>query len=135
MRAKDKARLGAIRLITAAIKQVEVDERIDGLDDGRVASVLQKMLKQRRDSLRQYQSAGRQDLADQEAYEIGIIEAYLPEPMSEAELDAIIETVLQDTGASSPKDMGRVMAELKSQLQGRAELGAVSARVKQRLAQ
>ena len=135
MRAKDKARLGTIRLIGAAIKQVEVDERIDALDDSRVAGVLQKMLKQRRDSLQQYQAAGRQDLADQEAYEIGIIEGYLPEPLSEAELGAIIETVLQETGASSLKDMGKVMARLKSQVQGRADMGAVSARIKQRLAQ
>ena len=135
MRAKDKARLGAVRLIAAAIKQVEVDERIDALDDARVALVLQKMLKQRRDSLEKFQEAKRQDLADQEAYEIGIIEGYLPEPLSEIELNEIIEVVIKETGAVSPKDMGKVMAQLKVLVQGRADMGAVSSQVKRRLAQ
>ncbi len=135
MRAKDKARLGAVRLIAAAIKQVEVDERIDALDDARVALVLQKMLKQRRDSLEKFQEAKRQDLADQEAYEIGIIEGYLPEPLSEIELNEIIEVVIKETGAVSPKDMGKVMAQLKVRAQGRADMGAVSSQVKRRLAQ
>jgi len=134
MRAREKQRLGAIRLITAAIKQVEVDERVEDLDDARVAAVLQKMLKQRRDSLAQYQDAGRQDLADQESYEIAIIEGYMPEPLDENELARLIEAVVQETGASSPRDMGTVMRELKARVQGRADKGALSAKIKQRLA-
>jgi len=134
MRAREKQRLGAIRLITAAIKQVEVDERVEDLDDARVAAVLQKMLKQRRDSLAQYQDAGRQDLADQESYEIAIIEGYMPEPLDENELARLIEAVVQETGASSPRDMGTVMRELKARVQGRADMGALSAKIKQRLA-
>jgi len=134
LRARDKARLGAVRLILAAVKQVEVDERVEPLEDGRVADVLRKMLKQRRDSLQKYQEAGRQDLADQEAFEMGIIEAYLPEPFTEAELDQLIDTVLRETGASSLRDMGQVMGQLKSRVQGRADMGVLSARVKQRLA-
>ena len=134
MRAREKQRLGAIRLITAAIKQVEVDERVEDLDDARVAAVLQKMLKQRRDSLAQYQDAGRQDLADQESYEIAIVEGYMPEPLDENELARLIEAVVQETGASSPRDMGTVMRELKARVQGRADMGALSAKIKQRLA-
>jgi uncharacterized protein YqeY len=134
MRAREKQRLGTIRLITAAIKQVEVDERLDELDDARVATVLQKMLKQRRDSLAQYQGAGRQDLADQESYEIGIIQGYMPKPLDEDEIARLIETLIQETGASSPKDMGTVMRQLKARVQGRANMGALSAKVKQRLA-
>jgi uncharacterized protein YqeY len=134
MRAREKQRLGTIRLITAAIKQVEVDERLDELDDARVATVLQKMLKQRRDSLAQYQGAGRQDLADQESYEIGIIQGYMPKPLDEDEIARLIETLIQETGASSPKDMGTVMRQLKARVQGRADMGALSAKVKQRLA-
>jgi len=134
MRAKEKRRLGAIRLITAAIKQVEVDERVDSLDDTHVLVVLQKMLKQRRDSQVQYLKADRQDLADQEAYEIGLIQAYMPQPLSESELEQLIDTVLQETGASSMKDMGKVMGQVKGRAQGRADMGAVSAKVKARLA-
>jgi len=134
MRAKEKARLGAIRLITAAIKQVEVDERVDSLDDTHVLVVLQKMLKQRRDSQVQYLKADRQDLADQEAYEIGLIQAYMPQPLSESELEQLIDTVLQETGASSMKDMGKVMGQVKGRAQGRADMGTVSAMIKARLA-
>jgi len=134
MRAKEKERLGAIRLITAAIKQVEVDDRVESLDDARVLSVLQKMLKQRRDSQAQYLKANRQDLADQETYEIGIIQAYMPEPLGESELEQLIDTVLQETGASSMKDMGKVMGQVKGRAQGRADMGTVSAMIKARLA-
>ena len=134
MRAKEKERLGAIRLITAAIKQVEVDERVDSLDDTRVLAVLQKMLKQRRDSQAQYLKANRQDLADQEAYEIGIIQAYMPQPLTESALEELIDAVLKETGASSMKDMGKVMGQVKGRAQGRADMGAVCAKIKARLA-
>lgn len=134
MRAREKERLGAIRLITAAIKQVEVDERVDALDDPHVLAVLHKMLKQRRDSQAQYLEANRQDLADREAYEIGIIQAYMPQPLSESELEQLIDTVLQETGAASMKDMGKVMGQVKGRAQGRADMGTVSAKVKARLA-
>jgi uncharacterized protein len=133
MRAKDKLRLGALRLVTAAIKQVEVDSRAE-LDDTAVLSVLEKMLKQRRDSLAQYSAAGRQDLADQESYEIAVIEAYLPEALPVAELQALVAAAVVETGAVSMRDMGKVMALLKPQVQGRADLGAVSALVKEKLA-
>jgi uncharacterized protein YqeY len=135
MRARERQRLGAIRLIIAAIKQVEVDERAGDLDDARVAAVLQKMLKQRRASLAQYRDAGRQDLADQEAYEIALIEGYLPQPLGEDEVARLLEAVIQETGASSPRDMGAVMRRLKDCVQGRTDMGALSAKVKQRLAQ
>lgn len=133
MRAKDKSRLGTLRLVTAAIKQIEVDTR-DELDDPGVLVVLEKMLKQRRDSLQQYSDAGRKDLADQESYEIGIIEAYMPEALPAKELDALIDAAIAETGADSMRDMGKVMGLLKSQVQGRADLGAVSGAVKQKLA-
>ena len=129
MRAKDKQRLGAIRLILAAIKQREVDERIE-LNDGQTLAVLEKMLKQRRESLAQYQSAGREDLAAQEAFEINLIQTYLPTPLSEAELDALIADAIAATGAQSVRDMGKVMALIKDQAQGRADMAAVSAQVK-----
>ena len=132
MRAKDKPRLGALRLVTAAIKQLEVDSRKE-LDDSAVLSVLEKMLKQRRDSLKQYSDAGRQDLADQESYEIAVIEAYLPEALPAAELQALVESAVAETGAASMRDMGKVMALLKPRVQGRADLGAVSAMVKEKL--
>lgn len=135
LRARERQRLGAIRLIIAAIKQVEVDERAGDLDDARVAAVLQKMLKQRRASLAQYRDAGRQDLADQEAYEIALIEGYLPQPLGEDEVARLLEAVIQETGASSPRDMGAVMRRLKDRVQGRTDMGALSAKVKQRLAQ
>ncbi len=134
MRARDKERLAAIRLITAAIKQVEVDERLASIDDIRTLAVLQKMLKQRRDSIAQYTEANRQDLADREAFEVAIIESYLPQPLSDAELEQLVESVLKDTGAESMRDMGKVMAKLKDRVQGRADMGAVSAKVKNRLA-
>jgi uncharacterized protein YqeY len=133
MRAREKSRLGTLRLITAAIKQIEVDSR-DELDDPDVLVVLEKMLKQRRDSLQQYSDAGRKDLADQESYEIGIIEAYMPEALPAEELDALIDAAIAETGADSMRDMGKVMGLLKSQVQGRADLGAVSGSVKQKLA-
>ena len=133
MRAKDKPRLGTLRLVSAAIKQIEVDSRED-LDDAGVLAVLEKMLKQRRDSLQQYSDAGRKDLADQESYEIGIIGAYMPEALSAEELHALIDAAIAETGADSMRDMGKVMALLKSQVQGRADLGTVSGTVKQKLA-
>ena len=129
MRARDKQRLGTIRLILAAIKQLEVDERIE-LNDAQTFAVLEKMLKQRRESLTQYQSAGREDLAAQESFEIEIIQAYLPMPLSEAYLDALIAHAIITTGAQSVRDMGKVMALIKDQAQGRADMAVVSARVK-----
>jgi uncharacterized protein YqeY len=133
MRAKDKPRLGTLRLVTAAIKQLEVDSRAE-LDDTGVLAVLEKMLKQRRDSLQQYSDAGRQDLAEQERYEIGVIEAYMPEALPDEELAALIDAAIAETGATSMRDMGKVMGLLKPQVQGRADLGSVSGAVKQKLA-
>jgi uncharacterized protein YqeY len=133
MKAGDKARLGAIRLIQAAIKQREVDERI-ALDDAQVLSVLEKMLKQRRDSVAQYEGAGREDLAAVERAEIAVIEAYLPAQLSEAELAEAIAGAIAEAGASGPQDMGKVMGLLKGRLAGRADMGKVSAQVKAKLA-
>lgn len=133
MKAGDKPRLGTIRLMQAAIKQREVDERIE-LDDAQVLSVLEKMLKQRRDSVEQYERAGREDLAAVERAEIVVIQDYLPTPLTEAELQAVIEQAVADTGASGPQDMGRVMAAVKTAAAGRADMGQVSASVKRRLA-
>lgn len=133
MKAGDKPRLGVVRLIQAAIKQREVDERIE-LDDAQVQAVLEKMLKQRRDSVSQYDAAGRDDLAEQERFEIGVIQAYLPEPLSEAELDAAVRAVIAETRAAGPRDMGKVMAALKEKVAGRADMQALSARVKTALA-
>jgi hypothetical protein len=132
MKAGDKARLGVIRLILAAIKQREVDERIE-LDDSQVLAVLDKMLKQRRDSIEQYSAAGRQDLADVERFEVDTIQGYLPAALSESEVDALVATAIGDTGATAMSDMGKVMAILRPQVQGRADMGAVSALVKRRL--
>ncbi len=132
MRAGEKPRLAVIRLINAAIKQREVDERIS-LDDAQVTAVLDKMVKQRRESLSHYEQAGRDDLANQETFEIEVIQQYLPEPLGDAELDALINDALTQTGASSIKDMGKVMGILKPQVQGRADMAAVSARIKARL--
>jgi len=129
MRAKDKGRLGAIRLIMAAIKQREVDERIS-LNDVQVLSVLEKMIKQRRESLAHYQSAGREDLAAQEAFEIAVIQSYLPAPLSEADIEAMIAHAIAATGAQSVRDMGKVMALIKDQAQGRVDMAAVSTRIK-----
>jgi uncharacterized protein YqeY len=132
MRAGDKERLGTIRLILAAIKQREVDERIT-LDDPQVLSVLDKMLKQRRESITQFESGGRADLVAKETAEIGVLQGYLPAPMSPVELDALISEAITATGAASIKDMGKVMAAVKPKAQGRADMGAVSARIKQKL--
>jgi hypothetical protein len=132
MRSHEKQRLGAIRLILAAVKRREVDERIS-LDDTQVLAVLDKMLKQRRDSLAQYEHAGRQDLADQEAFEIALIQSYLPQPLSEIELEQLITATIAETAATSVKDTGKVVAILKAKVQGRADLKKVSERVKQRL--
>ncbi|KPJ91299.1 MAG: glutamyl-tRNA amidotransferase [Gammaproteobacteria bacterium SG8_15] len=129
MRAKEKERLGTIRLILAAIKQREVDERIE-LDDTQVLAVLDKMVKQRRDSIEQYMNAGREELADKERFELDLIQGYMPAALSEAELDAIIKEVVVALGASSMQDMGKVMAELKPKIQGRADMGQVSQKVK-----
>ncbi|OOZ36678.1 GatB/YqeY domain-containing protein [Solemya elarraichensis gill symbiont] len=128
----DKSRLGVIRLILAAVKQVEVDTR-EELSDEDITGVLTKMVKQRRDSVTQYTDAGRTELADQETYEIGVIEGYLPEQMSEDEVLAVIDEIIAATGASGPKDMGKVMGQLKGKLQGKADMGAASALVKQKL--
>lgn len=129
MRAGDKARLGAIRMVLAAIKQKEVDERIS-MDDESVLVVLEKMLKQRRESLSQFTDAGRNDLAQVEQDEIDVISAYMPEPLDEAELEALIAEAISESGAESMRDMGKVMAIVKSRAQGRADMSAVSARVK-----
>ena len=133
MKGGDKPRLGAIRLILAALKQREVDERI-ALDDTQVLHTLEKMLKQRRDSVTQYEAAKREDLAAQERFEIGVIEAYLPVQLTDTELDALIAQCITDSGATSPRDMGKVMALLKERAAGRADMGALSQRVKARLA-
>ncbi len=132
MRGGNKSRLGVIRLILAAIKQREVDERIE-LDDAQVTIVLDKMAKQRRESISQFEKAGRTDLVDQEAAELKIIQEFLPEQLGEAEINALIEAAMEQTGASSIKDMGKVMGQLKPKLQGRADMGAVSALIKARL--
>lgn len=132
MRAKDKDRLATIRLILAALKQREVDERIE-LDDTQVLAVLDKMLKQRRESIAQFESAGRTDLAEKEAAEATIIQTYLPAALSSAELDALIDATIAATGAAGVRDMGKVMAAIKAQAQGRADMSEVSARIKTRL--
>lgn len=129
MRQKDQRRVGVIRLLNAAIKQREVDERIE-LADADIISVVDKMIKQRRDSLQQYESAGRDDLAGQERFEIELLSAYLPEPLGDEELAALVREAIADCGASGMRDMGRVMGVLKPKVQGRADMGAVSARVK-----
>lgn len=133
MKGGDKPRLEVIRLVNAAIKQREVDERVV-LDDAQVLAVLEKMLKQRRDSITQYDAAGRTDLADRERFEVGVIEAYLPARLSDDELAALVDAAVVATGASGPKDMGRVVAEVKAKAAGRADMGEVSQRIKARLA-
>ncbi|HCE41297.1 GatB/YqeY domain-containing protein [Alloalcanivorax profundimaris] len=132
MRAKDKARLGTLRMATAAIKQVEVDERIE-LDDARVLALLDKQIKQRKDAARQYRDANRADLAEVEEAEIAVLQEFLPSPLTEAEIDALIDNAIAQTGAAGMQDMGKVMGELKPRLQGRADIGAVSGKVKARL--
>ena len=133
MKAGDKPRLGVIRLINAAIKQKEVDERIE-LDDAQVLAVLEKMVKQRRDSISQYDAANRKDLADIERAEMAVIETYLPAKLGEAEIRAAIDAAVAETGASGPADMGKLMGLLKPRLAGQADMGEVSRLVKQRLA-
>ena len=132
MRAGEKERLGTIRLVLAAIKQREVDERIS-LDDTQVLAVLEKMIKQRREAITQFQSGGRADLVAKESAEISVLQQYLPAQMSEAEIDTLIQEAIQSTGAASVKDMGKVMAVVKPKAQGRADMGALSARIKQKL--
>jgi uncharacterized protein YqeY len=132
MRARDQKRLTALRLITAAIKQVEIDQRIE-MDDKAVLAVLDKMVKQRRDSLEQYENAGRDDLAAQEKFELDLIAVYLPEALGDDELASLIKQVVADTGASSIRDMGTVMNKLREQVQGRADMKAVSSAVKEQL--
>jgi uncharacterized protein len=132
MRSGDKARLGTIRMALAAIQQREVDERIE-LDDTAVLAVIEKMIKQRRESVEQYRAGGREDLASREAAEIELLSSYLPEPLGEAELAELIDAAIAATGATSMKDMGRVIAQLRAEAQGRADMAVVSARVKARL--
>ena len=132
MRARDQKRLTALRLISAAIKQIEVDKRIE-LDDQGILAVLDKMVKQRRDSLAQYEAAGRADLAAQEAFELELLSAYLPEALSEEEVATLIREAVAETGASSIRDMGAVMNILRVKVQGRADMKAVSSAVKAQL--
>ncbi|MDD2933458.1 MAG: GatB/YqeY domain-containing protein [Methylotenera sp.] len=133
MRAKDSARLGAIRLLQAAIKQREVDERIE-LTDADVITAIEKMLKQRRDSIAAYESAKRDDLADIEKYEVSVLQTYLPQQLTEAELLSILDKVVVDTGATGIKDMGKVMAAIKPLVAGKADMGTISGLIKTRLA-
>ncbi len=132
MKSGDKDRLGVIRLINAAIKQREVDERIL-LDDSQVLAAMEKMLKQRRDSITQFRAAGREDLAVIEEFEVGVIQHYMPAALSQAEIDAIIDKAVADSGATSGKDMGKVIGLVKPQVAGRADMGALSQLVKARL--
>jgi len=129
MKAGDKERLKIIRLITSAMKQIEVDERIE-LDDARIIAILDKMVKQRRESISQFKTAGRDDLIKQEAYEIDIIQEFLPQALSEDEVDAIVNQAIAQTSASSIKDMGKVMGLVRPQIIGRADMGEVSGRIK-----
>ncbi|MFN3163924.1 MAG: GatB/YqeY domain-containing protein [Pseudohongiellaceae bacterium] len=129
MRAKDKARLGAVRLILTEVKKVEVDERIDP-DDARIVSMMDKMVKQRRDSIKQYQDAGRDELAAVEQAEIEVIQEFLPSQLDEAEIEAIVKEAVASTGATSMQDMGKVMGLVKPQVVGRADMGVVSQKVK-----
>ena len=133
MRAGDSKRRDAIRLLLAAIKQREVDERIE-LDDAAVVAAIEKMLKQRRDSISQYEAAQRQDLADAEKYEVGVLQAYMPQALSEAEVESAVAEAIAASGAQGQSDMGKVMAVLKPKLAGRADMGKVSALIKTRLA-
>jgi len=132
MRSGEKERLGTIRMITAAIKQREVDERIT-LDDVQVLSVLEKMIKQRKESLEQFKAGNRQDLADKESAEITLLQGYMPSPLSGAEIDALIAEAVAATGAASIKDMGKVMGIIKAKAQGRADMAAVGAKIKAKL--
>ena len=134
MRAKDGPRLGAIRLLLAAMKQREVDERIE-LSDTDIVAIIDKMIKQRRDSISQFEAAKRQDLADAEKFEISVLQSYMPQPMTEAEVDAAVAEAIAGSGAKTPQEMGKVIALLKPKLAGRADMGKVSALVKVRLSQ
>ncbi len=129
MRARDKSRVGALRLVAAELQRVEVDERIE-LDDNRVVVVLEKMLKQRKESERLYRDAARSDLADQEAFEIALISEFMPQALSSEEIDLIVRETIDAEGATSMKDMGKVMSSIRSKVQGRADMGDVSNRVK-----
>ena len=132
MRAKDVARLSAIRLLQAAIKQREVDERIE-LDDAQVVAVIEKMLKQRRDSISQYEAAKRNDLADVEKFEVSVLQAYMPQALSDAEVEQMVVAAIAASGAAGVKDMGKVMAAVKPQVAGRADMGKVSSLIKAKL--
>ena len=132
MRAKESVRLGTIRLLLAAVKQKEVDERIE-LDDTAVCSIVEKLIKQRKDSLSQFQAAGRDDLVAAEQAELAVLQTYLPEQLSAAEVEAAVAAAIAEAGAASPKDMGKVMGLLKPRLAGRADMGQVSALIKTRL--
>lgn len=132
LKAGDKDRLKVVRMMMAAIKQIEIDERVE-LDDVAITTVLTKMVKQRRESIRQFVDGNRQDLADVEIAEITVLENYLPEPLSDDELDTIIAEAISETGAAGMRDMGKVMSIVKAQAEGRADMGAVSGRVKSRL--
>ncbi len=132
MRSGEKDRLGTIRMVQAAIKQREVDERI-ALDDTQVLSVVEKMIKQRREAIAQFEAGGRADLVAKEASELAILQAYLPAQLSDPEIDALVAAAIAEVGASSVKDMGKVMALVKSRAAGRADMGAVGARIKARL--
>ena len=134
MRAKDSVRLGAIRLLLAAIKQREVDERIE-LSDADVIAVINKMIKQRRDSIIQFEAAARQELADIEKFEIGVLQTYMPQPMTEAEVEVAVNDAIASSGVQSAQEMGKVIALLKTKLAGRADMSKVSALVKVRLSQ
>jgi len=133
MRAKEAAKLGTIRLITAAMKQKEVDERVE-LDDTMVLAIIEKMIKQRKDSISQFEAGGRQDLADIEKAELAILSAYMPAGLSDAEIQAAVAAAIAETGAAGPQDMGKLMGVLKPQLAGRADMTVVSAQVKAALA-
>lgn len=132
MRAKDVPRLSAIRLLMAAIKQREVDERIE-LSDDQVIAAIEKMLKQRRDSIFQFESAGRQDLADTEKFEVSVLQGYMPQPLTDAEAEALVVAAIGSSGAVGVKDMGKVMAIVKPQMAGRVDMGKVSALIKAKL--
>jgi uncharacterized protein YqeY len=132
MRAKDSARLGTVRLLLAALKQKEVDERIV-LEDAAVLAIIERMLKQRRESIAQFEKAGRTDLADAEKFEIGVLSAYLPQQLSEAEVAEAVAAAIKESGAAGPKDMGKVMGLLKSRLAGRTDMAKLSGLVKSKL--
>ncbi len=132
LRARDAQRLGAIRLLRAAIQQREVDERVE-LDDARVIEVIEKLLKQRRDSIGQFEAAGRQDLAEAEKFEATLLQDYLPPPLGDAEIAALLDRVIADTGAAGIQDTGKVMAALRPLVAGRADMGALAGRIRARL--